>query len=106
MITDDTMTAWEILFDAFPFPAATVGELRGAIAAGPTDPPCAPASSPRFVAAWHPMRLRDTRRSPRYWSLSALLEPDGISEPLAVDLDQRGQGALVLHLDLDAALAG
>ena len=36
-------TAWEILFDAFPFPATTVAELRTRIAAGPEAPSGAPA---------------------------------------------------------------
>jgi serine/threonine protein kinase len=31
------VTAWEMLFDAYPFPASTVGELRAAITRGPTD---------------------------------------------------------------------
>ncbi|HSD87673.1 MAG TPA: serine/threonine-protein kinase [Kofleriaceae bacterium] len=33
------VTAWELLFDSYPFPATTIGELRAAVAAGPTAPP-------------------------------------------------------------------
>jgi eukaryotic-like serine/threonine-protein kinase len=33
------VSAWEILFDVYPFPASTVGELRAAIERGPIDVP-------------------------------------------------------------------
>jgi eukaryotic-like serine/threonine-protein kinase len=61
-------TAWEILFDTFPFPATTVGELRASIAAGPADVPDPPT---RVVAALRRGLAPDPVA--RYPSLTALL---------------------------------
>ncbi|HTL33724.1 MAG TPA: serine/threonine-protein kinase [Kofleriaceae bacterium] len=63
------VTAWETLFDAYPFPASTVGELRAAIGRGPTD--AAESNSP----------LGDTLR--RALSADAVARFSSVNELLA-----------------------